>query len=140
MAKTARNRKTKITALPAQFQAGFLSQLDGRTDLSKALRANYESVMADIGGPDEVGHIKGSLVERFCFLEAVLQTLEHDLTTGAIGKAEALAKWIQAVNTFVGLARTLGVERKLNARPWLGTSKAVEPEPPIEEVNEGANT
>ena len=116
---TRTNRKTKSESLPAKFRAGFLAELDGRTELSRALRANYDAIVADIGGPGEVGHIKASLIERFCWLEAILQTLEHDLASGAIDKSDAVGKWIQAVNSLSGLAKVLGVERKAQSRPWL---------------------
>lgn len=109
---------SKPQTLPATFKAGFLADLDKRTELAKTLRANYDAIVTDIGGAEDVGHVKGSLVERFVWLEAILQTIEHDLVNGSIDKAEALGRWIQAVNSLAGLAKVLGVERKAAARPW----------------------
>ena len=63
---------------PLEVQGRFLAELDGRTDLAKVLRANYEVIVSDIGGKDEVSHVKSALVERFVWLEAILQTLEDD--------------------------------------------------------------
>src|SRR5258708_7019085 len=47
---TRRNASHKAQQLPCKFQAGFLSSLDKRTDLAKALRTNYDAVIADVGG------------------------------------------------------------------------------------------
>lgn len=121
---TRTNASHKPQSLPAKFRAGFLAELDGRTELSKTLRANYESIVADLGGPEEIGHVKAALVERFCWLEAILQTLEHEMATGQIDKSDALGKWIQAVNSLSGLAKTLGVERRASSRPWLAPAQA----------------
>ena len=79
-----KNGKHKPAELPARFKVGFLTTLDGRTDLAKALRANYADIVADIGGQVEVGHVKAALIERFCWLEAILQTLEHEMAQGMI--------------------------------------------------------
>ena len=114
-----KNAKHKVTAVPEKFRAGFLAALDGRTDLAKALRASYEQIVADVGGQNEVSRIKSAMVERFVWLEAILQTIEHDMASGTIDKAVALGRWIQAVNALSGLAKVLGVERKLQPAPWL---------------------
>ena len=124
---TRTNHRHKPAGLPAKYKPGFLADLDGRGGLSKALRANYAEIVADIGGTTEVGHVKAALIERFCWLEAILQTLEHDLATGAIDKAEALGRWIQAVNSLTGLAKVLGIERKASSRPWLAPASATKP-------------
>jgi hypothetical protein len=45
-------------------------------------------------------------------LQAVLTKLEHDLASKP-EESPDLSKWIQAVNSLSGLAKTLGVEKKL---------------------------
>jgi hypothetical protein len=129
---TRTNRKTKPQSLPDKFKSGFLEALDGRTDLAKCLRANYDAIVADVGGRDDVGHVKAALVERFVWLEAILQTLEHEMAHGKIDRGEALGKWIQAVNALSGLAKVLGVDRKVQSRPWLTVPSltVVEPQAP----------
>jgi len=121
---TRTNLSHRLGTVPEKFRAGFLSALDGRTDLAKALRANYEAVVADAGGRDEVGHVKAALVERFVWLEAILQTLEQEMAQGKIDKGEALGRWIQAVNALSGLAKVLGVERRSSSMPWLQVAGA----------------
>lgn len=112
------NVQHRPQTLPEKFKVGFLATLDGRTDLAKALRANHDAIVADIGGAVEIGHVKSALIERFVWLEAILQTIESEMAQGQIGKAEALGRWIQAVNSLAGLAKVLGVERKARSMPW----------------------
>jgi hypothetical protein len=104
-----KNNHRKPTELPAKFKVGFLSTLDRRTDLAKALRTNRDQIVSDLGGLDEIGHVKNALIERFVWLEAILQSLEQEMASGQIDK---LGVWIQAVNSLSGLAKTLGIERK----------------------------
>jgi hypothetical protein len=121
--KTSRkNANHKPTTLPVKFKPGFLSLLDGRTDLAKGLRANRDAIVADAGGPEEIGHVKNALVERFVWLEALLQSIEQEMANGAIDK---LGVWIQAVNSLSGLAKTLGIERQqrtVDLRQYLGSN------------------
>ena len=50
-AKTDRkNTASKPQAVPKTFHAGFLVQLDGRTEIAKALRANFDEIVRDMGG------------------------------------------------------------------------------------------
>lgn len=116
---TRTNQSHKDQVIPAKFRAGFLSDLDGRTELAKALRANYDEIVSDIGGVEEVGHIKGALVERFVWLEGMLQSIEHDMANGTLPRADAISKWVQAVNSLTGLAKVLGVELHSTSRPWI---------------------
>lgn len=118
------NHKPK--ALPRTFTQGFLSALDGRTDLAKALRQNYEEIIEDVGGIGDVSRIKSCLVERFVWLKALLETLEHELALGIVKKEDVLTRWIQGVNTLSNLARTLGIEKKATARPWCNVQPAEE--------------
>ncbi len=112
-AKTSRkNGSHKPTTLPKKFQPGFLSTLDGRTDLARALKSNRDAIVSDLGGPEEMSHIKFGLVERVVWLQAVLETLEHDMATGTVDRDKALGQWIQAGNSWLGFCRTLGIERK----------------------------
>ncbi|MDZ4685757.1 MAG: hypothetical protein SH850_11880 [Planctomycetaceae bacterium] len=119
-AKTDRkNTASKPQAVPKTFHAGFLVQLDGRTEIAKALRANFDEIVRDMGGEADLSHVKRSLVERFVWLEAILQGIEHDLATGKVDRTAAIGSWIQAVNSLSGLSKVIGTERKASAKPWL---------------------
>ncbi len=102
---------SKPQSIPGKFKPGFLAEMDGRKEIVKTLRANYETIVNDLGGADDVSHVKGALVERFVWLEAILQTLEHSMANGDTTFQETLGKWTQAVNSLNGLARILGIER-----------------------------
>ncbi len=117
-----RNGSHKPVTLPPTFKTGFLTELDGRTELARALRANYDTIVADVGGPLEISHVKGALIERFVWLEGILQSIEHEMVSGVTTKTEAIGRWIQAVNSLSGLAKVLGVERKNTSRPWVITA------------------
>jgi len=105
--------------LPKKYEPGFLGQLDRRTELFYRLNGSYQAIATDLGGESELSHVKGALVERFVFLEAVLTKLENDMATNPECSGELLGKWIQAINSLTGLAKTLGIERKLQSAPWM---------------------
>ncbi|MCG3774701.1 MAG: hypothetical protein JW395_1525 [Nitrospira sp.] len=117
---TRTNAKHKAETLPTSFQAGFITALDGRTELARGLKERFESIATDLGGLHELSNIKASLVERFCWLEASLSKIEHDMASADTKtSSELLARWVQGCNSLLGIARTLGIDRKLQAAPWL---------------------
>jgi hypothetical protein len=106
-------RPLKTDTLPARYEKGFLSKMDGRIELARELRAAYAELTDDLGGVDSLSHVKRVLAERFVWLTAILRGIELQIADG--GKKESadlLAKWIQGLNSLTGLARTLGLERK----------------------------
>lgn len=115
---TRKRKPRKPRSIPENFEPGFLAQLDQRSKVTIALRTNYDTIIDDLGGPDAVSHIKAGLVERFVWLHAVLQSLEHELVSSPEMQVELLGKWSTLINSLLGLARTLGIER-------VGTSKLV---------------
>lgn len=114
-----RIRVTKIQHVPSKFRHGFLSDIDGRTELSRTLRGNFEQIVQDVGGASEVSHVKKALIERFVWLEAILQDIEQSLVSGEMSKTEAIGRWVQAINSLTGLAKVLGIDRKSRTTPWL---------------------
>src|SRR5262249_40268783 len=97
--RTASYRTAKPQTLATKFKPGFLTKLDGRTEIAKALLANRDAIVADIGGLDEIGHIKRGMIERYCWLEALLQSLEYEMANDKGKMLEGLSRWIQAVNS-----------------------------------------
>src|SRR5262245_20968242 len=75
-------RYTKKSAVPKTFKIGFLSTMDERCQVTRTLRANYATIVNDVGGSQEIGHIKAALIQRFVWVEATLQTIEHEMVTG----------------------------------------------------------
>ena len=121
--KRAKYESSKEQKLPAKFRLGFLQSLDNRTALAAALRQNYEAIVADIGGLDDIAHTKRALIERFVYLEGVCQSLESELLQEDANRAEILGRWVQAVNALIGLSKTIGLERRAIAAPWVGAAR-----------------
>lgn len=115
-------RNSKPADVPQRYEPGFLSKLDGRTEIARQLREHYNAIVDDLGGPSELSHVKHALVERFTFLEAVLGGIESQIAqaqTSGVDPVEArrivaelTGRWVQAVNSLQGLARALGMERR----------------------------
>jgi hypothetical protein len=102
----------KETTLPTKYEHGFLDRIDGRSQIAKSLRAAYTEILTDIGEPD-ASHIKRSLVERYCWLESILRGIERRFTVaGREEAAELLGRWVQGCNSMLGLAKTLGIDRR----------------------------
>lgn len=109
---TRTNTNHKPQELPQKFRIGFLSDLDKRSSVFKVLKDRFEVVVQDLGGEQELGHLKRALVERFVWLEACLQDQEIQMASGELPK-ESISRWIQGVNALTGLAKTLGLERSI---------------------------
>lgn len=138
---TRTNRKTKPQGLPRSYEQGFLNKLDRRTEIARQLKHSYTAIADDLGGEEQLSHVKRSLVERFVFLEAVLQGIERNIAQTRINaveevakdparreelqreavkaEAELISRWIQAVNSAQGLAKVLGTERRAKMQPWV---------------------
>lgn len=106
-------RERKQNKLPAKYEKGFIRKMDGRTEIARELRAAFDEIVADQGGIEGLSHVRRSLVERFCWLEAVLRSLELRIAEADKAEtAELLSRWIQALNSLVGLGKCIGLERR----------------------------
>ena len=106
----ARGKSVRLlAAIPEKYTPDFMERLDKRTVLGKAIVERYETVTADLGGAESLTSIKLSLVRRFVWFETMLQGMECD---AAQGKAVDIGAWTQLTNTWLGIARLLGLERK----------------------------
>jgi hypothetical protein len=107
-------KSSKSRSLPARYEVGFLRDLDQRTELFQRLNAVYQAIIDDAGGAANLSHVKLALIERFVFLEATLQSCELEIATDPKRADELLGKWIQGVNSLQGIAKTIGLERRLS--------------------------
>ena len=142
---TRTNRRTKPDKAPAKFEPGFLLRLDQRTELARVLRDRYDAVAADLGGEDELSTIKAGLVERYVWLESIIQGTEHQLAliqqgddpaAAARAGGELVSRWIQAVNALLGIGKTLGIERRMANDPWMALKSTPPPTAPVEPKHE----
>jgi hypothetical protein len=72
--------------------------MDHRHSLPRALKANYSAIIADVGGRDDVSHIKNALAERSVWPEAILQTIEHEMSQGQVDKGLLLKAAVLAIS------------------------------------------
>ena len=110
----------KHRQLPEKYHEGFLAKMDARTELWGRLTAAYEEVLTDMGDPSRLTRARKALAERLVFAQFFLQGLERQIAeVSPKNRKQALrlfSRWSQAVNTFVGLARSAGMLSK-NAKP-----------------------
>jgi len=109
----ARGKSVRLlAAIPAKYSPDFLERLDKRTVLGKAVRERYHAIVTDLGGEAALATVKHSLVRRFVWFEAMIEGME---CRAAAGESVDIGSWTQLVNSWLGIARMLGLERK--ARP-----------------------
>lgn len=106
----ARGKSVRLLAsIPQQYSPDFMDRLDKRTVLGRAVTDRYESTVADLGGRETLSTIKHSLVRRFVWFEAMLEGME---CRAAAGEEIDVGSWTQLTNTWLGIARTLGLDRQ----------------------------
>ena len=106
----------KQTDIPSEYSADWLEKLDGRTRLAQAVHRRYETLAADLGGLDALSYQQRSICKRAIWMEAIIEQQEAAL---ARGEEVDQGKLTQAVNTLIGLLKTLGLERKATDVPDL---------------------
>ncbi|MFZ0033392.1 MAG: hypothetical protein WAK60_00195 [Sedimentisphaerales bacterium] len=102
----------RFKKLPVRYEVGFLAKLDKRTEVFALLKNAFDEITNDMGGIESLSHIKVCLAERFTFLEYVLRGLERDIANNPKESSAILSRWIQALNSLTGLAKTIGLERR----------------------------
>jgi hypothetical protein len=106
------------TQIPADFTPRFLEHLDGRTIAAKVLRQRLEEYQEDLGGEASLSYAQKSLAKRAIWLETYLETSE---AMAATGETVDIGKQVQALNSYLGILRTLGLERRAKEVPDLQT-------------------
>lgn len=94
--------------IPSKFKAGFINELDGRTNIAQEMRARHIALTDDLGGAEKLSYQQLSLVERSLWLEYFLAEQEKELATG--GEFDS-GRWTQAVNSLQGIYSKLGLDR-----------------------------
>lgn len=106
----ARGKSVRLLAsIPAKYSPDFMDRLDKRTVLGRAVVDRYSAIVSDLGGDQNLTAIKQSLVRRFVWFEAMIEGME---CRAAAGEGVDVGTWTQLVNSWLGLARLLGLERK----------------------------
>lgn len=116
---------TQLKSPPERFTRGWLDRLDGRYTAAQELKERFAAYTADLGGVEGLSYAQRSLVERFLWLEYWLAHQEKALAVG--GDFDA-GKWVQGMNSLMGLAKTLGLERRARDVPDLAEFIAAQQE------------
>lgn len=103
----------KRKRLTAKYEPGFLARLDGRCEITKVLTTAFDEICDDAGGIESLSHTQVSLIERFVFLEHILRKMEVYITNNPKKGNQLLSRWIQGLNSLTGLAKAIGLERRL---------------------------
>ena len=107
---TRNPRQPADGTLPRRWEPRFLDGMDSRLGIVQKLRQRITDLNAEVQA-DSI--LKQMLVDRFCFMQTALETLESAALLE--GKFDPGA-WTQMVNAATGIIRALGgVEKK--ARP-----------------------
>jgi hypothetical protein len=110
-----------LAAIPAKYSPDFMDRLDKRTVIGKAVRARYHAIVYDMGGEDALTTIRRSLVRRFTWYEVMIEGME---CRAAAGESIDIGSWTQLTNSWLGIARMLGLERK--AKRTRGLNEIIE--------------
>jgi len=118
-----------------------MDRLDKRTVLGRAVVDRYEAVMSDLGGIEALSTVKRSLVRRFTWFEVMLEGFECRM---ASGESIDLGAWTQCCNSWLGLAKALGLDRRAkparSLREIMGEAAAPVSEVPVSGVSDSAET
>ena len=106
-------RERKILArLPEMYLAragNFLECTDRTTEMGRAVMDRIDSILADLGGSEDVTTVKYSQVRDFVCLDMLVSGFALDLMAG---KAIDLGALTSVINCKTGVARMLGLERR----------------------------
>lgn len=98
-----------LASIPAKYTPDFMERLDKRTVLGRAVRGRYAAIVNDLGGIENMTSIKLSLVRRFTWFETMIEGME---CRAAAGEGVDIGAWTQLTNSWLGIARMLGLERR----------------------------
>lgn len=106
----ARGKSVRLlTSIPQEYSPDFMSRLDKRTVLGKAVNELHASLIEHVGGDGQVTVPLRSIVNRYTWSEMILQGME---CRAAAGEELDVGSWTQMTNTQLGLARLLGLNRR----------------------------
>jgi hypothetical protein len=106
----ARGTSTKLMAtLPDKYSSNWLTRLDKRTRIARAVLDRIGALESDAGGEAALSHAKRSLIRRAVWIEALCEGQELRL---AAGEAIDVGALTQLTNSLLGVYRMLGLERR----------------------------
>lgn len=108
--------QSKSAEIPGRYSADWIERLDGRTSIAKAVSERLHALTNDLGGVESLSYQQRSLCKRAIWMEAIIEQQEAELARG--GEVDQ-GRLTQAVNSLIGLLKTLGLERRAREVPTL---------------------
>lgn len=106
----ARGKSVRLLAsIPSKYRPDFIERLDKRTVLGRAVHNRYHAVVSDLGGEEVLSTIKRSHVRRLVTLESMIEAIE---CRALAGEEVDAGSWTQLLNSWLGVAGRLGLERQ----------------------------
>jgi hypothetical protein len=107
--RVRRNGESESIELPNRFTPQFWQDADGRCSIIKEIKRRYELLVTDAGADS---FQKNLLAQRAVFVSVQLETMERLAVEK--GKLDA-GVYTQMTNSLMGLLKSLGLERKVQA-------------------------
>jgi len=108
----------KQAELPDRYSPDWLDKLDGRTRIAHVVNERLQSLTVDLGGFDNLSYQQLSLAKRAIWMEAVIEQQEAALSRG---EEIDQGRLTQAVNSLIGLLKTLGLNKAAKNVPDLAS-------------------
>jgi hypothetical protein len=106
----ARTKANKLMmTIPEGYRGDFLSCLDRSTPAGQAMHERLTSVIADLGGDDNVATVKRSTARDWACLDVLVESV---FCRAATGEKIDIGALNHLVSTKLGAARLLGLERR----------------------------
>jgi hypothetical protein len=118
-----------LASLPVNYRPGFVDLMDRRTVMGRAIHSRIEEMETDLGGSEALSHIRRSLVRRAVWLELAIEAHEYEF---AEGRGVDMGGYTQALNSYLGVCRQLGLDRKAKPTRGLQARMAASQREPIE--------
>ena len=99
----------KQQEIPAKFDSDWIESLDKRTRMAAVIQDRLHALETDLGGREALSYQMRSLCKRAIWMEAVIEQQEAAL---ARGEDVDQGRLTQAVNSLIGLLKTLGLARQ----------------------------
>lgn len=109
----------ELQLIPDTYSPGWIDGLDVRTRIGRYVNDRLSALVTDCGG--DLSYQRYSLCKRAVWLEAVIERQEVAL---ARNEEVDQGRLTQAINTYVGVLRTLGLERRTKPAEDLHTYMA----------------
>lgn len=108
------NATSKAQTVPASYTHDWISALDQRTRLARAVQGRLRALEADLGG--DLSYQRQALAKRVVWTEALIEQFEAAL---ARGDDVDIGKLVHLNNSLTGLLKTLGLDRVARDTPSL---------------------